>query len=90
MEVEFVLEDAVARVEEVFEIVSVCELIARVLVGYTKMRLLVNKMLLSLLFDRMRKMPLLDKNWLLSLPFDLMSLVLARTVSFVRCETFFD
>ena len=39
VEVEFVLEDAVARVEEVFEIVSMFELIARVLVGYMKMRL---------------------------------------------------
>ena len=53
VEVEFVLEDAVTRVKQVFEIISMFELIARVLVGYMKMRcLFLNSSLLSLLLGR--------------------------------------
>ena len=52
VKVEFVLKDAVARVEEVFEIVSMRELIAGVLVGNVKVRLLFKSSLLSLLLGR--------------------------------------
>ena len=48
--VELVLKDAVARVEEVFEIVTMRELISRALVGNVKVRLLFKSSILSLLF----------------------------------------